>query len=381
MTPIPLSLYVHWPWCVRKCPYCDFNSHALRGELPEAAYLAALLIDLEHEARRAQGRELVSIFFGGGTPSLFSAGAMGKLLEAVARQLPLAADLEVTMEVNPGTVEYASLAPYRVAGINRLSVGVQSFDDGQLERIGRIHNAAEAVAAVEAARTAGFDNLNLDLMYGLPGQDTDQALADLEQALALAPEHLSHYQLTIEPNTWFHKHRPVLPDPDHCWEMQLACQQRMAAADFGQYEISAYARPGHQCRHNLNYWQFGDYLAIGAGAHGKLTRPDGLAVTRHFKPRHPRAYMQACEQGNTSVQQRPVMGVELLFEFALNAWRLKNGVPLGLLNQRTGLILESEQEPWRTALARGWLVLDNDRIGPTSEGQRWLDDLTALFLP
>ena len=380
LTAPPLSLYVHLPWCVSKCPYCDFNSHAIRGDLPETRYLMALLEDLEHELRRVDGRPLVSIFFGGGTPSLFSAAAIGALIDGIGDRIELAATVEISMEANPGSVEYAALEPYREAGVNRLSFGVQSFNDSMLTAIGRIHNAADARTAIECAQRAGFDNLNIDLMYGLPKQTTEQALDDLEQAIGCAPSHLSHYQLTIEPNTYFDVHRPQLPDLDRCWEMQMACQQRLDAAGFAQYEISAYAREGRRCRHNLNYWQFGDYLAIGAGAHAKLTDPDSGQVVRYWKQRHPRQFMDSCERGNAVAEEKRLEAKDLLFEFALNAFRLNQGVPARLFAERTGLALDSGNDPWRTAIENGWLEVSAETIRPTEEGRRLLNDLTALFL-
>ena len=280
----------------------------------------------------------------------------------------------------PGSVEYAALEPYREAGINRLSLGVQSFNDAMLSRIGRIHRAQEARKAIECVANAGFDNLNIDLMYGLPLQTPEQALDDLEQALACAPSHISHYNLTIEPNTYFDTHRPRLPDPDSCWEMQLQCQQRLAQHGFEQYEVSAYANEDKRCRHNLNYWQFGDYLAIGAGAHGKVTDPQSGQVTRYWKQRHPRRFMDSCEQGGAVAEEKQLQPDDLLFEFALNAFRLNDGVPTRLFTERTGLSLDSDQDPWHTALDRGWLEINRESIRPTAEGRRLLNDLTSLFL-
>lgn len=368
------------PWCVRKCPYCDFNSHAIRGDLPETRYLNALLKDFEYELRRIEGRELVSIFLGGGTPSLFSAAAIGALIDGIGQRVGLAESVEISMEANPGSLECAALGPYREAGINRLSFGVQSFNDQMLARIGRIHDANEARSALERARQAGFDNVNIDLMYGLPGQTPEQAIDDLEQAMAFGPSHISHYQLSIEPNTWFHTHRPQLPDPDSCWEMQLQCQQLLAVQGFAQYEISAYAAETRRCRHNLNYWQFGDYLAIGAGAHGKVTDPRSGQVARYWKQRHPRQFMDSCEQGGAVVEEKWLRPDDLLLEFALNAFRLNDGVPTRLLAERTGLSLDVDRDPWRAALERAWLEISPETIRPTEEGRRLLNDLTALFL-
>ncbi|HHI76505.1 MAG TPA: radical SAM family heme chaperone HemW, partial [Gammaproteobacteria bacterium] len=287
---IPLGLYIHIPWCVRKCPYCDFNSHRAPQALPEADYVDALLRDLAVQAERVAGRTLETVFIGGGTPSLFSGRAIGELLAGAARLLPLAPDAEITLEANPGTAEAGRFADYRAAGVNRLSIGVQSLDDASLRALGRIHDQTQALAAVDMARRAGFDNLNLDLMYGLPRQTPEAALADLEALIGLGPEHLSWYQLTLEPNTLFHHDPPPLPDDDALGEMMDAGLARLSAAGFVQYEISAHARPGRQARHNLNYWRFGDYLGIGAGAHAKLTGADGT-VRRYARPRHPRDYL------------------------------------------------------------------------------------------
>ena len=286
----PIAIYVHLPWCVSKCPYCDFNSHARPEKLPETEYVAALLADLDGDLDLAAGREVASVFLGGGTPSLFGVGAIASLIEGLAKRLPFAPGAEITMEANPGTVEHGRFAGYAAAGVNRVSLGAQSFDAGMLRALGRIHGPGEIEAAVAELVAAGLDNFNLDLMYALPGQTRDGALADLEAAIALGPAHLSHYQLTLEPGTVFHRRPPVLPDDDLAFEMQLDCQARLAEAGYAQYEISAYARPGRQCRHNLNYWRFGDYLGIGAGAHGKAT-VDG-AVIRTEKPRSPRAYLE-----------------------------------------------------------------------------------------
>lgn len=374
----PLSLYVHIPWCVRKCPYCDFNSHARRGALPEREYVDALLADLDSERIDAAGRPLQSIFIGGGTPSLFSAAAIERLLEGIAQRLNLASDCEITLEANPGTFEHDRFADYRSAGVNRVSLGIQSFDDGALKALGRIHCSTEAIAAAEAARSL-FAQLNLDLMHGLPGQTPAAALADLEQAIQLQPDHLSWYQLTIEPNTEFHARPPQLPLDEDLWAIQEQGQAHIAQAGYAQYEVSAYARPGHQARHNLNYWRFGDYLGIGAGAHGKLSRPkEGrLQLVRRHKIRQPAAYMDPQRRlgGET------VIGAdELPFEFMLNALRLVEGVETELFQQRTGLPLSRIEPMLAQARRRGLLDERNDRILPTPQGQLFLNDLLELFL-
>ncbi|MCU0937045.1 MAG: radical SAM family heme chaperone HemW [Gammaproteobacteria bacterium] len=376
----PLALYVHVPWCVRKCPYCDFNSHALRpGGVPEREYLEAILDDLAEEAAGVAGRSLETVFFGGGTPSLLSPETVARVLEAARRDPGVRPDAEVTLEANPGTVERGRLSELRAAGVNRLSIGVQSFDDGLLARIGRIHSGEEALVAVEAARAAGFDNLNLDLMYGLPGQTPGAALADLNSALALGPEHVSHYQLTLEPGTPFHRAPPSLPDDEAVSEIESACPARLAEAGYRRYEISAFARPGMECRHNLGYWTFGDYLPVGPGAHGKVTRPDGLRVVRRVRRRHPEDYLRA-GAGQRVAEQRELGREDLAFEFFLNALRLPDGVPAGLYSERTGLSLETVAGPLAEARRRGLLADDRERLQPTEEGLRYLNDLCGLFL-
>jgi oxygen-independent coproporphyrinogen-3 oxidase len=386
--PPPLSLYIHMPWCVKKCPYCDFNSHGVRGEPPYADYVDALLADLDADiadfgdALRGHAtaiRPLTSIFFGGGTPSLFAPELIARVLDGVAARLPFAADAEITLETNPGTVEHGRFDGYLAAGVNRLSFGVQSFDDDKLRRLGRIHSAADAVRAVKQAQDAGYANLNLDLMYALPQQTLAGALDDIEQALALAPTHLSHYQLTLEPNTAFAAHPPPLPDDDAAWDMQEACQARLAAAGYAQYEVSAYARDGQRCVHNLNYWTFGDYLGIGAGAHGKLSDAGGR-VRRRWKTRHPRAYLDSAGAA-TRIGGDSVVGAdELPFEYMLNALRLVDGVPLADYATRTGLALDTLRDPLDAAMARGWLHDDAAYLRTTPSGQRFLNDVVALFM-
>ena len=371
----PLGLYVHIPWCLRKCPYCDFNSHAVSGEVPEAEYVDALLADLDVQAPRVAGRAVETVFIGGGTPSLFSGAAIGRLLEGIAARLDLTDAAEITLEANPGTAEAARFADYRAAGVNRLSIGVQSLDDQRLRALGRVHDAAEARQAVGWARAAGFDNLNLDLMYGLPGQDLQAALADLDAVLALAPEHLSWYQLTLEPNTLFHARPPALPDGDTVGDIMEAGLALLAGAGFRQYEVSAHARPGRTARHNRNYWTFGDYLGIGAGAHGKLSAPDGQ-VRRYSRPRHPRDYLAAPAAPGS---ERILSANELPLEFLMNALRLHSGVPATLFRERTGLSLAVIETPLAQARARGLLEDDPAVLRPTALGRRFLDDLLLLF--
>jgi oxygen-independent coproporphyrinogen-3 oxidase len=382
----PLSLYVHLPWCVRKCPYCDFNSHEYRGEggrgaPPFDAYVDALLADLDHDLPLAWGRTVHSVFFGGGTPSLFPPAAIDRFLQQASARLRFAPGAEITLEANPGTVEHGPFAGYRAAGVNRLSFGVQSFDDGCLRRLGRIHSSGEAERAVKAAQDAGLDNLNIDLMYALPGQDLAMAVADVERAVALQPAHLSHYQLTLEPSTVFAARPPAgIPGEDDAWDIQDACQARIAQAGFAQYEVSAYARAGRQCAHNLNYWRFGDYLGIGAGAHGKLTLGDRQQVLRRWKLKHPAAYL-AHAGSPAAVGGDEVLPVERLpFDFMLNALRLNDGVPVALFEARTGLPRAVIAPRLAHARARGWLEDDPEQLRPTELGRRFTNDVVALFI-
>lgn len=377
----PLTLYVHIPWCTRKCPYCDFNSHQAHDAIPEDAYLDALNADLEQDIARVWGRTVNSVFIGGGTPSLFTPAAIARLLSDLRARLPLAPGLEVTMEANPGTLERGCLAEIRSAGVNRLSLGVQSFDDRLLERIGRIHDGAAARRAVEAIHAAGFDTWNIDLMYGLPGQTLEQAGADLTAALALQPPHLSHYQLTLEPNTPFHHRPPSLPGDDALWEMQRLCQQQMAGDGHLQYEVSAYAKEGHQCRHNLNYWRFGDYLGIGAGAHAKVTDASAQTVTRISKVRHPRDYLDRAVGGDCVATHAELGPSDVALEFMMNALRLNEGFALALYAERTGLPLAFVEESLHRAEALGLIERKDVKIRPTGRGRRYLNELLTLFVP
>jgi len=372
----PIAVYVHLPWCVRKCPYCDFNSHAAPGTIPENAYVQALLADLEADLDLAGGRAVSSIFLGGGTPSLFGPEAIDALISGIAARLPLVADVEISMEANPGTVEHGRFAGYAAAGVNRVSLGAQSFDAAALAALGRIHGPDEIPAAVNELRAAGVANFNLDLMYGLPGQSPAGALDDLRAAIGLAPAHLSHYQLTLEPGTAFHHRPPPLPGEEQAFEMQLACQQELAAAGYAQYEVSAYARPGRQCRHNLNYWRFGDYLGVGAGAHGKATV--GTGVVRTEKTRSPRAYL---ENGGRAGQRRQVPAHELPFEYMLNALRLREGFTLDHFAGATGLAAAAVQAPLARLSARGLIAEECGTWRPTELGFRFLNELQAEFLP
>ena len=381
----PLSLYIHMPWCVKKCPYCDFNSHGLRSTPPPyAEYIDHLLADLDADredfAAALHGRPVISVFFGGGTPSLFAPELIARLLDGVRERLRLADDAEITLETNPGTVEHGRFDGYLAAGVNRISFGVQSFDDDKLKRLGRIHSANEAEVAVKSAQDAGYTNINLDLMYALPRQSLDGAMADVERALALAPTHISYYQLTLEPNTVFAANPPPLPDDDHAWAMQEACEARLAAAGYGQYEISAYAQPGRRCVHNLNYWQFGDYLGIGAGAHGKLSDASSGQVRRRWKLRSPRAYLASNGEPARIGGDNVVGGRELPFEYMLNALRLIDGVPITDFTARTGLSLDSIAAPLAEGRRRGWLRDDPQRLHTSVLGQRFLNDVIASFL-
>ncbi len=374
----PLSLYVHLPWCLRKCPYCDFNSHESRGELPEAAYLDALRADLEAALPLVWGRRVQSIFIGGGTPSLFSPDGIDRLLADVRARLPLEAGCEVTLEANPGTFERDRFRGFRAAGVTRLSVGVQSFDDEALKRIGRVHDAGQARAAVEEARSA-FETFNIDLMYALPGQDLAALQRDLDQALAFEPPHLSIYHLTLEPNTYFASHPPALPDDDVSSDMLDLIAERTAAQGLQRYEVSAFARPGHRCVHNLNYWQFGDYLGIGAGAHSKLSFPH--RIVRQVRWREPAAYMAKAMAGEAVSNEHEVGRDQLPFEFMLNALRLKDGFELAQFSERTGLSITAIQRGLDQAEAKGLLQRDFVRAWPTARGFDFLSDLQQLFLP
>ena len=374
----PLSLYIHLPWCVRKCPYCDFNSHAAEGAIPEGEYIEALLRDLEYDLPRVRGRTVRSVFLGGGTPSLFSPAAIARLLASVRERIEPAAGAEITLEANPGTVDVEHFKGFREAGVNRLSIGVQSFADEKLKALGRIHDRDEALRAAQAARAAGFENFNLDLMFGLPGQTVEQALADVRTAIELGATHISAYQLTVEPNTLFHARPPKLPDDDTIWEMQQAIQDLLAENGFKQYEVSAYARPGFECRHNLNYWTFGDYLGIGAGAHGKITESEGIA--RLWKVKNPKDYLaKAGTTGALGGEQR-LTPRDVTAEFMLNALRLKDGFSLHLFPERTGLSIGAIRTTLADARTRGLLEPDDALVRPTELGYRFLNDLAALFL-
>jgi putative oxygen-independent coproporphyrinogen III oxidase len=381
----PLALYIHIPWCVRKCPYCDFNSHEAREAVPEQGYVAALITDLEQALPLVWGRRIYSVFFGGGTPSLFSAQSIDEILSAVRARLPLASDAEITLEANPGTFEAEKFKAFRAAGVNRLSIGIQSFNPRHLKALGRIHDDIEARRAIEIAR-ASFDNFNLDLMYGLPQQTADDARADIQAALKYAPPHLSAYHLTIEPNTYFYRYPPRLPDDDATAAMQEGIETALAAAGYDHYEVSAYAKRAGKvspvtaiCRHNLNYWTFGDYLGIGAGAHSKLSFAG--KIVRQMRCKQPKQYMEAAAAGNAIQQEQEVSAREVGFEFMMNALRLTEGFEASLFAERAGLPLVAVLKELDEAERRGLITRDHQRIAPTPLGQRFLNDLLQIFLP
>jgi len=375
----PLGLYIHLPWCEKKCPYCDFNSHQA-DTIPQQAYVDALLDDLAQDLPLIWGRRIESIFIGGGTPSLFSAESIDRLFSGLRSLVNFAPAIEITLESNPGSADAANYRGYREAGVNRLSIGVQSFDDEKLTALGRVHSSAQAEQAFALARAAGFDNINLDLMFALPGQSLDDAHSDLARAIALAPEHLSHYQLTIEPNTLFHHRRPSdLPDDDHCWEQQQLCQDLLAAHGYRQYEVSAYCLDKRESRHNLNYWQFGDYLGIGAGAHGKITLGGENRVLRRVRQRQPRAYLE--QSGHSRISSEVELDqADLCFEFMLNTLRLKHGFDTRLFHDNTGLSLNILLPTLKLACDKGLLEFNGKRITPTKLGFCHLNDLQELFL-
>jgi oxygen-independent coproporphyrinogen-3 oxidase len=375
----PLSLYVHFPWCVKKCPYCDFNSHAVDGAapIPEQRYIDALLRDLELSLPLVWGRRVHSVFFGGGTPSLLSANGFERLISGIRARLALEADAEITLEANPGTFEAAKFEAFRKSGANRLSIGIQSFNTTHLRALGRIHDGAEAITSIRIAKSL-FDNFNLDLMYALPGQTSDQLRSDLDTALGFSPPHLSYYHLTLEANTVFAKYPPPLPDDDAAAEMQSLIEARLAAGGYEHYETSAYARPKQRSRHNVNYWRFGDYLGIGAGAHGKLSFAH--RILRTTKLRQPESYMAGCEAGTPLAEEREVGTAELPFEFMMNALRLTDGFEVRQFAERTGVSIAAVEAALNAAEHKGLISRDHLRIAPTERGRRFLNDLLELFL-
>lgn len=375
----PLSLYVHLPWCLHKCPYCDFNSYRAAGAVPEHPYVDALLRDLDAEADLVAGRPIESVFIGGGTPSLFAGSAIARLLEGVRARVDVADDAEITLEANPGASDAARFAAYRRAGVTRLSIGVQSFRTTQLRALGRVHDEHDAERAVRAAHAAGFDNVNVDLMYGLPGDSVAGAIGDVERAVALEPSHVSWYQLTLEPHTAFHRRPPPLPPEDVLLEIETRCRALLASAGYERYEVSAYARSGYRCRHNLNYWRFGDYIGIGAGAHGKVTAPDG-AVVRRAKTRNPRTYMEVAGTDAAVRIERITAPSDIVLEFMMNALRLADGVAVDEFEASTGQRVGSIEAPLAAAIDRGWIERDGSRIRPTPRGYALLNEVLALFV-
>ncbi|RLA05578.1 MAG: oxygen-independent coproporphyrinogen III oxidase-like protein [Gammaproteobacteria bacterium] len=377
----PLSLYIHVPWCVRKCPYCDFNSHKSPDALPERDYIDALIKDLELEIPHVWGRTVQSIFIGGGTPSLFSADAYDRLFSSIRALLPLNPQAEITLEANPGTFEQQRFADYHALGINRLSIGIQSFNNDSLSALGRIHDSTQAINAVETAYKSGFDNINLDLMFGLPNQTMTTAMHDVNTAIALEPSHISYYQLTIEPNTEFYLHPPELPNDDPIIDWQLQGQALLEKAEYKQYEVSAYARNNKQCRHNLNYWQFGDYIGIGAGAHGKISDAAQQSITRRVKQKQPQAYIDSAGTKNIILNEEKLARKDVGFEFMLNALRMSAGFPTPLFYQHTGLPVSHIDHALQQAEKQGLIERSVHHIRPTKKGEQYLNTLIELFLP
>ena len=377
----PLSLYVHMPWCVRKCPYCDFNSHTVPDRPPAEEYIEALVADLEQDLPLTWGRPVQSIYLGGGTPSLFSADQIARFLSATRARLNLVPDVEITLEANPGTIERDSFSSYAQAGINRVSLGVQSFDDRLLKSIGRIHGQVEIEKSLRSLRSAGISNFNIDLMYALPGQSPAQAMSDIEQAIDACPTHISLYQLTIEPNTAFAAQPPQLPDEDMAWEMQQTGLEMLESNAYGQYEISAFSKPDRQSRHNLNYWRYGDFLAIGAGAHGKITSAADGKVQRFAKHRQPKRYLKGLDDGDWRAECRVVSDEERIFEFFLNQLRLKQGVTISDFSPRTGLPWEVVESRVNKAVDKGLLEVRHEYVRPTALGWKFVNDIQQMFLP
>ena len=373
----PLSLYVHIPWCVRKCPYCDFNSHAAGPEIPEQAYIQRLIADLQQDQPWAQGRKLTSIFFGGGTPSLFSAAGIGQIVSAAEKIIGFEEDIEITLEANPGTFEQEKFSGFHSAGINRLSIGIQSFNDAHLAKLGRIHSGNQALSAIDTARTAGFENFNLDLMHGLSGQSLAEASADIQQAIDLGAKHISWYQLTIEPNTEFYSRPPQLPEDDILADIQQMGMTLLDEHGFGQYEVSAFAQPGQRSEHNINYWQFGDYLGIGAGAHGKISLPQQQQIIRSNKTRQPDNYLS--RELATLAQIKPIPSEELAMEFMMNGLRLREGLPASYFSERTGLSVSTIEKQVKKLQSQGLLEVDNQQFRATPLGYQFLNSLLQGF--
>ncbi len=383
---VPLSLYVHIPWCIKKCPYCDFNSHEIQHSLPEEQYVDALILDLIQQAKSVQDRPVISVFIGGGTPSIFSAKSIKRLMDAIGDHLNLNAAAEITIEANPGTTDQENFSGFLDAGVNRISIGVQSFTDSQLQKLGRVHSAENAIAGVKAAKQAGFENFNIDLMYALPQQNVSTALYDIEQAIQLEPTHISYYQLTIEPNTSFYRQPPSLPGTQESWEIQQNGMALLAKHDYRQYEVSAYSKVNSPCLHNINYWQFGDYLGIGAGAHQKLTlydssQPKLNRITRCEKPKHPQQYMRFINERELALPTHTLTEENIIFEFMLNALRLKQGFTKHQFELHTGLPIEKINNSLQSHISDGLLIKNNNTIHCTERGYRFLDDVLQHWLP
>ncbi len=379
LSAMPLSLYIHIPWCIQKCPYCDFNSHAVQNNIPEKKYVQSLLADLKQDIPKINHRPIHSIFIGGGTPSIFSPESLDELLVGIHKHLKIPTDIEITLEANPGTVDNARFQAFRQIGINRLSLGIQSFQDSALKNLKRIHDRKTAINAIETAIKAGFENINLDLMFGLPHQTPENAVNDLRTAMSFQPNHLSWYQLTIEPNTAFYQHPPILPDDDSVWEIQRSGQDFLQTQGYEHYEISAYTKASNYCQHNLNYWQFGDYLGIGAGAHAKITTPEDKII-RFSKRRHPYTYLQLVNTPQVISQTIELNQADICLEFMMNALRLSQGFTEILFQERTGLILSDIDKPLQIAIAQGWLKQNAEVIQPTRQGLQFLNQLLGLFI-
>ena len=378
---IPLSLYIHLPWCIKKCPYCDFNSHELQKSVPEEQYIDALIADLKNCASDVEGREIISIFIGGGTPSIFSAQNIRRLLQAASDLLTLSENIEITIEANPGTTDEKNFAGFRNAGVNRISIGVQSFDNQLLQNLGRIHDAQAAINSVSTAKQAGFENINIDLMYALPQQNLSNAIKDMQQAIELEPSHISYYQLTLEPNTRFYRHPPSLPNAQASWEIQQTGMQLLTRNSYVQYEVSAYAKKNKECVHNKNYWKFGDYLGIGAGAHQKISFTAENAIIRCEKPKHPQQYMRAMREQNPIFETTALHKQDIAFEFMLNALRLKHGFSKQHFERYTGLPLQDFHTRLQTQIEEGLLIMENNTVRCSEHGYRFLDELLQSWLP
>ena len=381
MNDIPLSLYIHLPWCVKKCPYCDFNSHEINSTIPEETYISALINDLQKQISLVGDREIISIFLGGGTPSIFSAKSIQRLLKTSHEIVNISKQAEISIEANPGTLDQENFEGFRNAGVNRISIGAQSFANSQLQQLGRIHDAEAAVKSINVAKQAGFENINIDLMYALPAQDQNTALNDIKQAINLQPTHISYYQLTIEPNTTFYRQPPSLPDTQTSWDIQQAGMHLLAKHGYGQYEISAYAKNSQQCAHNKNYWQFGDYLGIGAGAHQKISFSSENKILRYEKPKHPQQYMNAMLDDGVTIASHTLRQEDIVFEFMLNALRLKHGFSKQQFESHTGLKLHTIADNLESQISAGLLVREADNIRCSDQGYRFLDDLLQTWLP